>query len=245
MNKTNAKLLWLAIGISIVGTVLFYQYLSKFEEGKDSEVYREIIIAKQNIEPYTKITSGVLGKKKVNVKDLDKGTYVDEKDIVGKYAKDMMISGEPVRKERLVSETTNQLAVKIPEGKRAVSIEVNEYIAVGDLIQPSNYVDIYMNMEEKTVQTATEKAIYINQTKLILQNIQVLAVSKQYKLDEKERDKVPQKYSITLAVNALEAEKLIYSENFGTIKLALRPVNDSSEVVTYGVNEVSMRNMER
>ncbi|HAN10746.1 MAG TPA: Flp pilus assembly protein CpaB [Clostridiales bacterium] len=240
MNKVNLKLLWIAAGISLVCTMLFYQYLSTLEKQEEVKKYIEVVVAKQDLPANTKITKDLLETKKTLAASVQNS--VKEEEAIGKYVKEIILANEPIRRERLVEDNVKQLFMKIPEDKRAVSVQVNEYIAVADLIIPGNFVDIYLNQEEKTVETAEGKVNYINMTKLVLQNIQVVAISKRAEIEEKEREKTPSAYSITLAVTPSDAEKLIYAENYGTIKLALRRVNDDNIVTTYGVNEVTMRN---
>ncbi|HCC06937.1 MAG TPA: Flp pilus assembly protein CpaB [Clostridiales bacterium] len=240
MNKVNLKLLWIAAAISLICTVLFYQYLSSLEKQEEDKKYVQVVVAKQDLPPNTKITKDLLEVKKILIVSIQDS--VKEEDAIGKYVKETILANEPIKRERLVADNTKQLFMKIPEDKRAVSVQVNEYIAVADLIEPGNFVDIYINQEEKTIETENGKVNYINMTKLSLQNIQVLAISKRDVIDEEEREKTPTAYSITLAVTPSDAEKLIYAENYGTIKLALRPINDKNIATTYGVNEVTMRN---
>ena len=242
MNKINVKLLWIAAGISLICTFLFYQYLSSLEKADEDKRYTTVVVAKENIEPNSKIIKNMIEEKKIAIDNTTLNINIKTGDIVGKYVKDTILKGENIRTERLVDENDKSLAMKIPENKRAVSILVDEYMAVGDMIEPGNYVDIYVNLDEKTIENMAGKVYYSNQTKMLLQNIQVLAISKKQIIEDKERDKVPNKYSITLAATAFDTEKLIYAENYGTIKLALRPINDNGVQIVYGINEDNLRN---
>ena len=70
--------------------------------------------------------------------------------------------------------------------------------------------------------------------KIILQNIEILAVDKQLNREEKTNDKAIDKektltnFLVTLSVPTSEIEKLVLAESIGSIKLALRPLKDDN-----------------
>ena len=156
------------------------------------------------------------------------------KSIIGMFTKEEILEGELIPRERLMEENTEDLSLRIEEGKRAVSISSNEISGVGDLIIAGDYVDVYVTVDEYTVDKKTTRSIYPHITKLLLQNIKVLAISKEMSKGDEKRIETPSKYSVTLAVDSSEGEKLIQAEDLGRIKLALRPLIDQSTYDTPG-----------
>jgi pilus assembly protein CpaB len=99
-------------------------------------------------------------------------------------------------------------------------------IGVAGFVLPGTRVDVLVTVE----QDETEDEISV--TKLVLQNVQVLAAGESIQKDDEGK---PQKVTvITLLVNPEDAEKLTLAATEGQIQLALRNVLDQDSVRTAG-----------
>jgi pilus assembly protein CpaB len=125
---------------------------------------------------------------------------------------------------------TGGVSAVLKEGKRAVSVKGDKVIGLAGLIYPGNRVDVLV-----TIQDPQKKE---DRTKLILENIPVLATGTQIQKNEKGEPSPVDVY--TLEVTPEEAERLSLAGAEGKIQLALRSVLDSETVLTKGVNVPQM-----
>jgi pilus assembly protein CpaB len=127
---------------------------------------------------------------------------------------------EPILESKLASVQSGAgLPATIPEGMRALSIAVNDVVAVAGFVIPGTMVDVLV-----TGQTAGGANI----TKTILENVRVLAAGQKI---EQDRDGKPQTVPvITLLVTPEDASKLTMASAQGKIQLALRNTIDTKNV---------------
>lgn len=229
--KLNKKIFIIALILSLLSSYLSYSYLKNSKEGNNKDEYIDIIVASKDILPREKIDESMVVKSKVKKEDYFINSIKNKERLIGMYTKEKILKGEVFHKERLTGKNEKDLSFNIPVGKRAVSISVDEISGVADLIKPSDYVDIYVTLQEVRF---GDTIAYPQQTKLILQNIQVLTIGKEQIRKEEERSEIPNRYAITLALNSIDAEKLILGEGMGHLKLALRPVKENTIDSTWG-----------
>lgn len=234
-NGFNIKLLLISLALAILATYIGYGYLKKIENASlDKPKYIKIIVAARDIPARAKIDSNMIEEIEVNETSYLLNSLQKKDEILGKFTKEKILKGELIPRERLMEEDTEDLSLRIPEGKRAVSISMDEMSGVGDLIRPGDYVDVYVTVDQYIIDKKTSKTIYPQITKLLLQDIEVLAVSKEMKRVDDQRTDIPVAYAVTLGVNAYEGEKLVHGEDFGRLKLALRPLTDKNIYNTPG-----------
>ena len=95
--------------------------------------------------------------------------------VVGRIARVSMIPGEPVLPGKLAPKNaTGGLSSLIPEGKRAITVHVNEVIAVAGFALPGSYVDVLVNSKDADQQPFT---------RTVLSRIKVLAVAQETTAD--------------------------------------------------------------
>lgn len=154
------------------------------------------------------------------------------KALEGRLARDIA-AGEPVMKSALLGQSKgNFVAASLEPGMRAVAIDVKAANMVAGFIGPGDFVDIILTYKEtiKTtdddprVQNMIEKNLDKMATETILQNVKVLAVDQSAMRPEDDKIKVGK--TVTLAVNAQDAERLSLASQLGELNLALRGVGD-------------------
>ena len=117
------------------------------------------------------------------------------------------------------------LSITIPEGMRAVSVEVDEVVGVAGFVLPGTRVDVLATVMPGTDRTRT-------MTRIILQNVRALAADQRYQQDIEGE---PQYVTVvTLLVTPEQAESLTLAATEGRIQLALRNTLDSEEIETAG-----------
>ena len=144
--------------------------------------------------------------------------------VVGRIARVSMIPGEPVLLGKLAPKTaTGGLSSIIPEGKRAITVHVNEVIAVAGFALPGSYVDVLASGKDANNQQFS---------RTVLSRIKVLAVAQETTADP---DKPKVVNAVTLELTPHESEKLDLARNIGVLSLVLRNELDASEINSEGV----------
>src|SRR6056297_101279 len=196
----NLGVLLLIIALIIAGVVSYniYLYLDS-NSGTSTEAvveYKTHYVARNNIEENSFITEEMIEEIQV-VETFDTSIYINnKKEIIGQYASSDIKKGEGFIKERLIDSESSKLITSISKGKRAVSILVTQYTAVADLIRPSDYVDVFVFIPEKTVNNII---IRENISKLMLQRVKVLAVQQEMSRDyETAEEDTQRQYSVTV-----------------------------------------------
>ncbi len=151
------------------------------------------------------------------------GTFTSREEVTGRVARSHMLVGEPVILSRLAPVgSRGGLPVLIPDGMRAISVAVNDVVGVAGFIQPACRVDVVATVRDSSHQPVT---------RVILQNILVLAVAGEVEPSKKSRQNAT---AITLAVEPAQAEKLSLAINEGKIHLVLRNFVDTVALATPG-----------
>jgi pilus assembly protein CpaB len=147
-------------------------------------------------------------------------------DVVGRGLIVEVRKNEPLLGWKLAEkEAGGGLTITIPEGMRAVSVEVDEVIGVAGFVLPGTRVDVLVTIMPGTDRRETT-------TRTILQNVRAIAADQRYQQDIQGE---PQYVTVvTLLVSPDEAEALTLAATEGRIQLALRNTLDSDEIDTRG-----------
>jgi pilus assembly protein CpaB len=146
-----------------------------------------------------------------------------------RVVKTSVLRGEPILEAKLAPlGTQGGLSAVIPEGKRAMTVRVNDVIGVAGFALPGNYVDIVVNTQLEADGGRGDKQI----SKIVLEHILVLAVAQEASRDETKPRVVN---AVTLELTPEQAEKLDLARSVGTLSLVLRNQIDKDGVDTRGI----------
>jgi pilus assembly protein CpaB len=144
-------------------------------------------------------------------------------DVAGRVATAPIFADEQVLSVKLAPAGVNAgLSYVLPKDKRAMTIGVNEVVGVAGFVFPGDRVDI----------VATVNANNINLTKIVLQDVEVVAIAQ--KVDQKPGEEPRVTTSATLALTPEQTEVLAQIDNNGRVRLALRPSGVRARVQTTG-----------
>ncbi|GLB31525.1 hypothetical protein LAD12857_34480 [Lacrimispora amygdalina] len=233
MVNINKKVLGAALIFALISAVSVFAYVNMIKKAKSNIEYTDVIIAARDIERKAAITEADLKTIKIVKENANPRVVSNTIDIIGKMARDKIYSGEQVISDRIQNDSKTDLSFEIPEGKRAVSVNVNEASSVGNFIRPGDYVDVLATFEKFEVDANGVKTVYNQNTKIILQNIMILGIGQQMEVPEKGKTETPK--TVTFAVTAEDAEKLVYGEEAGVLRMALRKAGDKNVAVTQGI----------
>ncbi len=157
---------------------------------------------------------------------IPEGFAMQAGEVVGRGLIVEVRENEPLLDWKLAEkEAGGGLTITIPEGMRAVSVEVDEVVGVAGFVLPGTRVDVLATVMPGTDRSQTT-------TRIILQNVRAVAADQQYQQDI---DGEPQYVTVvTLLVTPEEAEALTLAATEGRIQLALRNTLDAEEVDTRG-----------
>ena len=213
---------------AMLASVMVYSALKRREaEVQNAMAHNvEVVVAAYDLPLGTKIELGEVKTARWSADSLPDGAYTDPRQIIGSYVKNSFVANEPIVQSKLFTgdKTAGVMPLLIPFGMRAVSVPVDEVSDVAGFVLPHTRVDVLVATEAGE---AAGKAF----SKVILQNVEVLAVAQEVeqKKDEPEIVKV-----VTLLVTPQESERLALASHSGTLRLAMRNYNDNKIVLTSG-----------
>jgi pilus assembly protein CpaB len=143
-----------------------------------------------------------------------KGSFQNIADVIGRGVVVPMISNEPILESKLAPTGSGAgLTAAIPDGMRAVGVKVNDVIGVAGFVVPGSRVDVILS-------GSPGKEGEVEMSKVILENIQVLAAGQNVATDGNGK---PQNVQVvTLLVTPQQSQKLALASVDGNIQLALR-----------------------
>jgi pilus assembly protein CpaB len=147
------------------------------------------------------------------------------KNFVGAIVRAPVSAGEPIRDSKVVAATGGGfMAAVLPQGMRAISLDIAPDTDAGGFILPNDHVDVVV-----TQKGTGNNAKTVSET--VFSNVRVLAVDQT--IGEKDGQKVIVGKTATIELNPQQAEILATSRQLGTISLALRSLLDSHSPTPY------------
>lgn len=149
-------------------------------------------------------------------------------EIIGSIARSSFLSGEPVRRDKLVKGTSSGfMSAILPLGHRAVAINIDGGGAnsAGGFVLPNDRVDIIRTFKDEDASKAKGGDAVATET--ILRNVRVLAIGQN--VQEKNGQPVVVGNTATLELDASQAEQVILAQRTsisGNLSLALRSMMD-------------------
>lgn len=164
------------------------------------------------------------------------GAFTDAAKLTGRVLKNSVVRGEPLVEAKLApAGTLGGLSALIAEGRRAITVRVNDVVGVAGFALPGNYVDIIVHTErEHAAADAAAARRSQDISKIVLERILVLAVAQEVERDET-RPRVVN--AVTLEVTPGQAEALDLARSVGTLSLVLRNQVDPGPAKTGGATK--------
>lgn len=148
---------------------------------------------------------------------------------------------EPITEAKLAPVgSLGGLSSVIPEGYRAMTVKVDDVVGVSGFIMPGTLVDVVVVIQPPKG-TANEEMI----SKIVLQNIKVLASGQNIDKPKNDREVERSIKAVTLQVTPEQAEKLALASSEGKLQLVMRNSVDQADEQTSGANKRTLLNGER
>src|SRR5262245_63341851 len=159
------------------------------------------------------------------------GAFADPKAVIDSVARVSIDKNQPLSQSQLLIGTGGLLPTMIPDGMRAMSVRVDDVTGVSGFITPNSRVDVLVAGSGGSGENQGQRS------KLVLQNIKVLAIGKSIEQREEKPVEVP---TVTLLVSPEQAEKLTLAAKYEPVRLALRNYGDGELVGTPGLSTATL-----
>lgn len=252
-------LLIIAIILGVVAVVAVVSYISSIRTSVEEEVEKvEVLVASQNIPKETPvetiIAADAVTTEAIPRKYLADGVLTTLDNYEGYVTAAPLNKGEQITSTKFVKPEQIGLAFMIPGDMVAISIPVNEVIGVSNLINVGDKVNVIATFSppgeeaaEAAEETLAEEVVIEKEiTKTLLWNVEVLYVGTRIVIVEEEEAgkvlggetkkeiKASDIRTVTLAVTPEDSEKLVFTEEMGSVWLALLPVDGIERIETPG-----------
>lgn len=220
MKNTRALVMILvSLLLGVVAMFLAGMWINEQTKIESSKV----TVASHDINPGTRLTIDMLSRIDWPGNQPPGGSFADISQLDGRVVRTPLVLGELVLESKLAPVgASGGLSGIISEGKRAITVKVNEVIGVAGFALPGNVVDVLVNAKDDNRKPFS---------KLVLEKILVLAVAQDVGRDDTKPKVVT---AVTLEVTPEEAEILDLSRGIGTLSLVLRNQVDDKYVETNG-----------
>jgi len=160
------------------------------------------------------------------------GAFDSAEKLAGRVAVMNIAAREAITEARLAPEgTAAGLSAVIPEGYRAMTVKVDDAAGISGFIMPGSLVDVVVTIDPREGSGMQDPV-----SKIVLQNIKVLANGQNIDKPENEREANSVK-AVTLQVLPEQAEKLALAASEGKLQLVMRNQVDQGDEQTPGVNK--------
>jgi pilus assembly protein CpaB len=224
------------IGLSFVIAIVAVWLASRWVAEKGALGTSSLSVAATDIEPGSKLTADMVRNVPWPSAAVPAGSTRIPNELVGRVVKTPVSQGEPLTEAKLAPVgTKGGLSAVVGEGKRAMTVRVNDVIGVAGFALPGNFVDIIVNVQEDRVGQGSMEDKRLSKT--VLEHILVLAVAQEASRDET-RPKVVN--AVTLELTPEQAEALDLARSIGTLSLVLRNQVDPRPTLTAGATKATL-----
>ena len=225
-NLKAFGLLFLALVIGLTAAVYAANMASR-----QTLASNKIVVAAVDIELGGKITPQMLTTVDWPSGSVPAGAFSEIKDLQDRVIKVGIMRGEAIVERKLAPPgSQGGLSAVIAEGKRAMTVRVNDVVGVAGFALPGNYVEVMVNAQQDKARGEEGRQI----SKTVLEHVLVLAVAQEAGRDDTKPRVVS---AVTLELSLDDAEKLDLARSVGTLSLVLRNQVDKQTVATQGITK--------
>jgi pilus assembly protein CpaB len=237
-NKRFFIVLTGALLFGVLAAFSVSRYLSSAQAF--SKDLKRVVVARVAIPVGTKLVAEQLMVVQFSKESAPDGAFESPEKLVGRVAVTNLAVRDPIIESRLAPEgTAGGLSAIIPEGYRAMTVKVDDVVGISGFIMPGTLVDVVVVIDPQD-KTGVADPI----SKIVLQNIKVLANGQNIDKPENQRDANSVK-AVTLLVLPEQAEKLALASSEGKLQLVMRNSIDQGDEQTTGINKRALLNGDR
>jgi pilus assembly protein CpaB len=233
-NKRLIIALLAAITFGLIAAVSVKQYLLTAQTFNRTN---DVVVAKVGIPVGSRIIAEQLEVRQFPADVTPEGAIskIDES-LIDRVVITPISLKEPITEAKLAPVgSLGGLSSVIPEGYRAMTVKVDDVVGVSGFILPGTLVDVVVVIQPPKG-TANEEMI----SKIVLQNIKVLASGQNIDKPKNDREVERSVRAVTLQVTPEQTEKLALASSEGKLQLVMRNSVDQADEQTSGANKKSL-----
>lgn len=232
MKNTRAIVM---ISVSVAAAVVAVVLASRWVSQQASTSGKKVAVAAIDINLGTRLTPEMIRLADWPADSIPSGSFVDLKTLDTRVTRVSLQRGEPLIETKLaLPGATGGLSAVVADGKRAMTVRVNDVVGVAGFALPGNFVDILVSTQDEAKKNGNAD---LNISKLVLERILVLAVAQEASQNETKPKVVN---AVTLEVTPEQAEKLDLARSVGQLSLVLRNQIDLKPTQTDGATKQSL-----
>jgi len=223
---------WVVILVSIVIGAAAVAVAARWVAHQANIATTQVVVAARDLDVGTRLRPDM-----VQVVEWPAGTplnepFTDTGKVVDRVINAQVLRGEPIVAAKLAAPgASGGLSAVLGEGRRAITVRVNEIVGVAGFALPGNYVDVMVNTPDESNKPVS---------KIVLERILVLAVAQ----DVTTSDNKPRVVSaVTLEVTPQQAEQIDLARSIGSLSLVLRNQVDKASSTTLGARKGDLLKM--
>lgn len=207
-----------ALVVAFLASSYVYRQLQRVQSGVKTSKQVQLVVVVNPLQMGQQLTA-----KDVTLVDWPEGmqpqgSFLHAEDCIGRAAIVPLVPNEVILDQMLAKRDEGAgLPVSIPAGMRAVSVGVDDVVAVAGFVTPGTIVDVLV--------TGLGQGGPVTRT--LLEHTRVLAVGQQLQTESGKPQSAP---VVTLLVTPEDGEKLTLAASDGKIHLALRNAVDATNV---------------
>ncbi len=231
MKRWRAILpIFLALVVALTASFFLYKWLQRQRAPKEVVKVVEsdavpVVVAAVDLPWGTKLNSEIIKRTPYLKESLPPGYFSDSDAMEGRVLIVSLKQNEAILETKLAptSVSTGGVSAVVTPGKRAIAVKGDKVLGISGFIKPGNRVDVLVTLKHgKKNET----------TKIVLENVLVLATGKEIQENDKGNPSPVDVY--TMEVTPKEGEKLTLAATKGRLQFALRNVTDAEIVLTKG-----------
>jgi pilus assembly protein CpaB len=237
MNAKAIIPLAVAIVLGVIAAKLGRDMMAKKRDNDQQVKLARIVVARQNIAPGTPLSDADLALDNHVAQSLPEKTYSNTAELIGRVVTAQLVKGQAICEPMLAPKgTVGGASAIIPEGMRAVTLEVNEFSGVAGLIVPGSRVDVV-----HTIRSWSDRGDSM-MARTIVENLKVIAVGKRTGTAGTEVEQIAR--SVTVVATQDQAEVIDLAAHMGNPRLVLRNGSDEQVIGGKGVTVAELKGLD-
>ena len=228
MNRRTRTIIVVAVAILLASLASFgvYRAIRNIPRVEVPIATNFAVVAKDRIPVGVLITAEMVKRVPWPADTPVPASFSQPTDVVGRGVIDAFAANEPITEDKLAPKNMGGgLPPQIPQGMRAMSVRVNDVVAVAGFTGPGTRVDVLV-----TLKTQNNDPI----SRVVLSNVQVLTANTKYEVEKSQQGQSMPITIVTFLLTPQDAEKLALAQTQGQIMLALRNPLDILATETQG-----------
>lgn len=239
MNLKQSIPLVAAIALGLVAAKVAKDMSAKKQTALEPNIKTvQVVVAKGPIAPGTAFGPEQLDVQRIPGDSLPPSAFTTPDSLIGRVTMVPLFDGQPVRGDFLAPKGTPPgLAPLVPQGMRAISVDVNETSSVAGLLTPGCRVDVV-----STIGDGSDSGNARTFARTVAQNVPIVAVGQRLSPIKGEGEAKEGPYrTVTMLATPHNAELIELASNTTRIRLVMRGLNDNNKIESEGVTLAELK----